>query len=161
MGKFECELYESKAPVTVANFVGLARGIRPSQDPKGDTWEKKKFYDGIVFHRVIKDFMLQTGDPTGSGTGGPGYVIPDEFGKGLAHRGKGIMSMANRGKNTGSSQFFITVADTPHLDGKHPVFGQCEPEIPVKISEVKVDPRRNNRPYEPVKINTIEITRKK
>ena len=161
MGKFECELYEDKAPKTVANFVGLARGVRPSYDKESDKWVDKKFYDGIVFHRVIKGFMIQTGDPTGSGTGGPGYVIEDEFGEGLKHKNKGLLSMANRGKNTGSSQFFVTVAPTPHLDNKHAIFGKCDPKVPVAISEVKVDPRRNHRPYEPVSIKTVEIKRKK
>jgi cyclophilin family peptidyl-prolyl cis-trans isomerase len=160
MGKFECALFEKEAPNTVANFVGLGRGVRPSYDEDEDEWVKKKFYDGALFHRVIKGFMIQTGDPTGSGSGGPGFVIVDEFDKSLKHKQKGMLSMANRGPNTGSSQFFVTVAPTPHLDGKHAIFGKCDPKIPVKISEVKVDPRRNNRPYEPVSIKALTFTRK-
>ena len=160
MGEFECELYEDKAPKTVANFVGLARGVRPWFDQDKDEWVSKPFYDGIIFHRVIENFMIQTGDPTGSGRGGPGFHIADEFDKSLEHRGKGMMSMANRGPNTGSSQFFITVNDTPHLDGKHAIFGKCDPKVPVEISQVKVDPRQGNRPYEPVEIEGIEILRK-
>jgi cyclophilin family peptidyl-prolyl cis-trans isomerase len=160
MGKFECELFEDKAPGTVANFVGLARGVRESYDKKSDAWAGKKFYDGVLFHRVIKGFMIQTGDPTGSGSGGPGFVIVDELDKSLRHDKPGLLSMANRGKNTGSSQFFVTTVPTPHLDGKHAIFGKCEPKVPVAISEVKVDARANHRPYEPVTIKTIEIVRK-
>jgi peptidyl-prolyl cis-trans isomerase A (cyclophilin A) len=160
MGKFECELFEDKAPLTVANFVGLARGVRPSYDKKADEWQDKKFYDGIIFHRVVDGFMIQTGDPTGTGTGGPGYVIVDELDTGMKHNKPGLLSMANRGPNTGSSQFFVTVVPTPHLDGKHAIFGSCDPKVAKAISKVKVDPRRNHRPYEEVKINTIDIVRK-
>jgi cyclophilin family peptidyl-prolyl cis-trans isomerase len=160
MGKFECELYEDKAPLTVANFVGLARGVRESYDKKSDAWTAKKFYDGVIFHRVIDGFMIQTGDPTGTGGGGPGYVVLDEFDKSLKHTTPGLLSMANRGPNTGSSQFFVTVAPTPHLDGKHTIFGKCDPAVPTEISKVKVDARANHRPYEQVSIKTIEIVRK-
>jgi peptidyl-prolyl cis-trans isomerase A (cyclophilin A) len=172
LGEFECELYEDKAPKTVANFVGLARGSRPTYDLKRDDWVKRRYYDKVIFHRVIAGFMLQTGDPTGTGTGTPGrpekgkpalpgYVIEDEFDKSLKHSSPGILSMANRGPNTGGSQFFVTVAATPHLDGKHAIFGKCDPEVPKKISEVKVDPRANHRPYDKVEIEKIEIFRKK
>lgn len=160
LGEFECELYEDKTPNTVANFVGLARGVRESYDKEKDAWVKKPFYDGIIFHRVIKGFMIQTGDPTGSGTGGPGYVIVDEFDKSLRHDGGGYLSMANRGPNTGSSQFFVTVAQTPHLNDKHAIFGKCDDKVPVAISEVKVDARRNHRPYDPVKIEGVTFARK-
>jgi len=160
MGDIECELFEDKAPLTVANFVGLARGVRPSYDKKGDVWDKKKFFDGVVFHRVIDGFMVQTGDPTGSGGGGPGYLVVDEIDKSLKHKSAGMMSMANRGPNTGSSQFFVTVAPTPHLDGKHAIFGQCEPKVAVEISKVKTNPA-NDRPHEPVSIKSVDIVRKK
>jgi len=160
MGKFECELFEDKAPNTVANFVGLARGIRETYEKKDDKWVAKKFYDGVLFHRVVDGFMIQTGDPTGSGTGGPGYIIVDEFDKSLKHDKSGLLSMANRGPNTGSSQFFVTVAPTPHLDGKHAIFGACDPKVAIEISKVKVDARANHRPYEQVSIKTIEIVRK-
>lgn len=159
-GKFECELFEDKAPKTVANFVGLARGVRESYDKKTDSWGAQKFYDGVIFHRVKKGFMVQTGDRTGSGSGGPGYVIEDEFESGLKHTKAGTLSMANLGPNTGNSQFFITVAKTPHLNGKHTIFGHCDPSVATEISKVKVDPRRNDRPYEQVKINTVTISRK-
>lgn len=163
MGRFDCELFEDKAPLTVANFVALARGTRPTYDKKTDTWVAKKYYDGNIFHRVIKGFMIQTGDDSNTGRGNPGYVIADEFVKGLRHDGAGILSMANRSQpNTGSTQFFITVRDTKHLDGKHAVFGKCaDAKIPIAISEVKVDARAGDRPYEQVKINTVTISRKK
>lgn len=160
MGKFECELYEEKSPLTVANFVGLARGTRESYDKKSDAWAGTKFYDGVIFHRVVDGFMIQTGDPTGTGGGGPGFVLLDEFDKSLKHGKPGLLSMANRGPNTGSSQFFVTVAPTPHLDGKHVVFGACDPAVPTEISKVKVDARANHRPYEQVVINTIDVVRK-
>ncbi len=160
MGDIECELYEEKAPLTVASFVGLARGTRPSYDKKGDVWDKKKFFEGIVFHRVIDGFMIQTGDPTGSGGGGPGYVVVDEIDKELKHKEPGLLSMANRGPNTGSSQFFVTVAPTPHLNGKHAIFGKCDPKVAVEISKVKTNPQ-NDRPYEPVSIKSVDISRKK
>jgi peptidyl-prolyl cis-trans isomerase A (cyclophilin A) len=160
MGDIACELYEDKAPLTVASFVGLARGTRPSYDKKGDVWDKKKFFEGIVFHRVIDGFMIQTGDPTGSGGGGPGYVVVDEIDKELKHKDPGLLSMANRGPNTGSSQFFVTVAPTPHLNGKHAIFGKCDPKVAVEISKVKTNPQ-NDRPYEPVSIKSVDISRKK
>ncbi len=162
MGDFACVLFEDKAPTTVANFVGLARGTRPWRDKKTDTWMNTPFYDGVLFHRVIKNFMLQTGDRSGTGTGSPGFLVPDELDTGLTHNKAGILSMANRGPNTGSSQFFVTVTKTPHLDGKHAVFGQCEPKIPVKISEVKVKsmPGVDSRPLDDVSIKTIKIERR-
>lgn len=162
MGAFECELYEDAVPLTVANFVGLARGVRPTWDKKQNAWVTKKFYDGNIFHRVIKNFMIQTGDDTNSGRGNPGYVIVDEFDKKLRHDSAGVLSMANRSKpNTGSTQFFITVRDTKHLDGKHAVFGKCpDASVPIEISKVKVDNRAGDRPYEQVKINSVTILRK-
>ncbi|RMG99202.1 MAG: peptidylprolyl isomerase [Deltaproteobacteria bacterium] len=160
MGSFDCELFEDEAPLTVANFVGLARGVRPFYDKKKDAWVERPFYDGLIFHRVIRNFMIQTGDPLGSGTGGPGYHIVDEISPKLKHSGPGILSMANRGPNTGSSQFFITVRATPHLDGKHTVFGRCQPKVPVEISKVKTD-KRFDRPFDPPKIEKIRIVRKK
>lgn len=108
MGTMKIELYDDKAPKTAKNFKDLV---------------EKGFYDGTIFHRVIKDFMIQGGDPTGTGTGGPGYNIKDEFGPGLKHDKKGILSMANSGPDTGGSQFFILLVPTPWLDGKHAIFG--------------------------------------
>lgn len=161
MGAFDCELYEDEAPLTVANFVGLARGKRPTYDKKTDSWVTKPYFDGNIFHRVIKGFMIQTGDATNSGRGNPGYVIVDEISKKLRHDSAGVLSMANREKpNTGSTQFFITVVPTKHLDGKHAVFGKCDPKVPIAISEVKVDKRAGDRPYEQVKINSVTISRR-
>ena len=108
-GRIVIELYAEEAPKTVANFTKLA---------------KEGFYNGIIFHRVIPGFMIQTGDPTGTGTGGPGYTFEDEFAPALRHGGPGVVSMANAGPNTNGSQFFITLAATPWLDGKHTVFGR-------------------------------------
>ena len=142
MGKFKIELYSDLAPNTVKNFVDLAN---------------KKFYDGVIFHRVIDNFMIQGGDPTGTGMGGPGYQIPDEFGEGLKHDSKGILSMANAGPDTGGSQFFITLVPTPWLDGHHAIFGHVIEgmEIVEKIGHTKTD--RRDRPVKDVVINSIII----
>lgn len=160
MGSFECTLFEDDVPNTVANFVGLARGTRPTYNHREGKWETKKFYDGVLFHRVMENFMVQTGDgTTAGGTNNPGYVIEDEFG--LKHKKAGTLSMANQEKkNTGNTQFFVTVKATPHLDGKHAVFGQCDPKVAQEMSTVKVNKDRNYRPYEPIKLESVLISRK-
>ena len=118
------QLYEKEAPDTVANFVGLARGEKSWRDPRGGQAVQRPYYDGLTFHRVIKDFMIQGGCPMGTGTGGPGYQIKDEL-KGNPHKHlEGSLSMAHAGPNTGGSQFFICHGPQPHLDGKHTVFGR-------------------------------------
>ncbi len=117
-------LYEDKAPRTVANFVGLATGASAWLDPDTKEEVQRPFYDGLVFHRVIPEFMIQFGCPEGNGRGGPGYRFRDEFGAGLRHDRPGLLSMANAGPNTNGSQFFITEVPTPWLDGKHAIFGE-------------------------------------
>ena len=126
-GKFTCELFHKETPVTVANFVGLALGEQPYKNPKTRRWTKGKFYDGLVFHRVIPSFMVQGGDPLGTGTGGPGYKFRDEFKPNLKFDKPGKLAMANAGPGTNGSQFFITEVPTPWLDGHHTIFGQCDP----------------------------------
>lgn len=140
-GDFVVELYADKAPQTVNNFVFLARD---------------KFYDGVTFHRVIRDFMAQGGDPTGTGAGGPGYKFGDEFHPSLRHNGPGILSMANAGPGTNGSQFFITHTATPHLDNKHSVFGKVIQGMDVVLSIPDRDPGRAAQPG--TKIITIEIS---
>lgn len=127
-GLIKVRLFSQEAPETVNNFVFLAR---------------EGYFDGTTFHRVIKDFMAQAGDPTGTGTGGPGYQIPDEFHEGLKHDKPGILSMANAGPNTGGSQFFITHGPTPWLDGKHAVFGEVVDGMDVVYALRERDPQRD------------------
>lgn len=160
LGTISCELFEDKAPVTVANFVGLARGMKAWVDPVShDAMAGFPFYDGVVFHRVIPNFMIQTGDRTGKGNGGPGYSIPDEFRADLRHDRPGILSMANHGPNTGGSQFFITEAATPHLDYMHTVFGQCQ-DLDVVNAIARVPSNAMNRPHQPPTIETIRFERR-
>jgi len=160
MGTFDCDLYGDKAPATVANFVGLARGLKAFFNPRTNKVDKKPFFDGIVFHRVIPNFMIQTGDPIGIGKGGPGYTFKDEFHQELKHDSGGILSMANRGPGTNGSQFFITEKPTPHLDNRHSVFGKCSPvELVKKIARVPTEGK--NRPVEMIYIKGITFSRDK
>jgi len=161
LGTFTCELYEKDAPVTVANFVGLARGTRPWKDPKTGKWvEKKPFYDGLIFHRVIPGFMVQGGDPLGVGTGNPGYRFQDEFSPNLKFDKPALLAMANAGPATNGSQFFITEGTPQHLSGKHTIFGVCEPASLVsKITGVKRGPR--DKPETDVVMKKVTISRGK
>lgn len=159
LGAFECVLFEDEVPRTVANFVGLARGTRPVLDAKDGAWKTMRFYDGVEFHRVVAGFVVQTGDRTGTGSGDSGYVIVDEPGRGRQHASVGTLAMANRGKNTASTQFYVSLAPAPHLDGLFTVFGECEADVPLAIGRVKVDPT-TSRPKKPVTVETIEIVRK-
>jgi peptidyl-prolyl cis-trans isomerase A (cyclophilin A) len=156
-GKLVCDLYDDKAPVTVANFVGLARGLRPFKAPDGQ-WTKKPAYDGTTFHRVIKGFMIQGGDPSGTGAGEPGYVIPDEVWQGATHDQRGLLCMANRGPNTNGQQFFIMDGAAKHLDSGYTIFGKCGPDAVIeKLANVEV---RGDHSVKPSKIKKISIKRK-
>ena len=141
-GRIVIELYQDEAPKTVANFVKLA---------------KEGFYNGIIFHRVIPGFMIQTGDPTGTGRGGPGYTFDDEFSPALHHDGPGVVSMANAGPNTNGSQFFITLAATPWLDGKHAIFGRVVEgqEVVEHIAAAERNPQ--DRPLTDIAMTQVTI----
>jgi cyclophilin family peptidyl-prolyl cis-trans isomerase len=119
-----------------------------------------RYYDGGQFHRVVAGFMIQGGDRTGTGSGDAGYVIADEGGRGRQHASVGTLAMAHRGKNTASSQFYVTLAAAPHLDGLFTVFGECETDVPLAIGRVKVDVAKTHRPKKPVRIESIDIVRK-
>ena len=141
-GIIELELFADKAPKTAQNFIDLAQ---------------KGFYDGVIFHRVIDDFMIQGGDPTGTGRGGPGYTIDDEFNEDLTHSGAGILSMANAGPNTGGSQFFITLKMTPWLDGKHAVFGKVISGMDVVQKIGKSETDFADRPLEMIVMEKVTV----
>jgi peptidyl-prolyl cis-trans isomerase A (cyclophilin A) len=156
LGKLRCELYEDRAPITVANFVGLARGLRPFKNPKGE-WSKSPAYDGTTFHRVIKGFMIQGGDPAGTGGGEPGYVIPDEVWQDAYHSERGLLCMANRGPNTNGMQFFIMDGSAPHLDSGYTIFGKCGPDAVIeKLASVEV---KGDRAVNPPKIEKVTVRR--
>ncbi len=159
MGDIVIQLFDDKAPKTVANFVGLASGTKEWLDPKTGEKVKRPLYNGTIFHRVIPGFMIQGGDPLGNGRGGPGYNFEDEFHPDLRHSKAGILSMANAGPNTNGSQFFITHQATPNLDGRHSVFGEVVKgqEVVVAIGNVSRDLR--DRPIKDVVLREIIITR--
>src|SRR4029453_14112184 len=159
MGDIVIQLFEDKAPKTVANFVGLATGTKEWTDPKTGEKVKKPLYNGTIFHRVIPGFMIQGGDPLGNGTGGPGYRFEDEFNPELRHTRGGILSMANAGPNTNGSQFFITLAPTLHLDNRHSVFGEVikGQEVVVAIGNAPRDSR--DRPIKEGVRSEVVITR--
>lgn len=141
-GVFVAQMFEEKAPQTTKNFIELT---------------EKGFYDGLIFHRVIDGFMIQGGDPTGTGRGGPGYRIKDEFGEGLAHDSEGILSMANAGPNTGGSQFFITLAPTPWLNGHHAIFGKIVKGMDVVREIGSVATNFQDRPVDLVVMEKVEV----
>ena len=155
-GTVVAELYFEQTPMTVANFVSLAEGKNEMVD---STYKGKKYYNGIKFHRVIKDFMIQTGDPLGNGTGGPGYKFPDEVVDSLTHKGKGVLSMANSGPDTNGSQFFITLNQTAWLDGKHTVFGEVVKGIEI-VEAIGETPVEGSTPRDDIKMNEVNIIRK-
>ena len=162
MGNLNCELYEKQAPNAVMNFVGLARGLKPFRDATGAV-AKKPFYEGVTFHRVIPNFMIQVGDPTGTGAYNPGYGFGNEIDPGLKHDRGGLLSMANTGRpNSNGSQFFVTEVATPWLDGKHPIFGACDDasvELIKKIARVPTGP--GDKPLEPITITSVSFRRGK
>ena len=158
-GTFKVTLFADKAPKTVENFVGLAEGTKEFTDPKTGDKVKRPYYDGLIFHRVIKDFMIQGGCPIGQGTGGPGYKFGDEFHPELKHNKPGLLSMANAGPGTNGSQFFITTVPTPWLDNRHTIFGEVTEGYDVvdAIGKTKTGPM--DRPAEPIVINKVTITK--
>jgi peptidyl-prolyl cis-trans isomerase A (cyclophilin A) len=160
MGAFEIELFEDRAPKTVANFVGLAEGTKQWTDPKDGQQKNDRFYDGLTFHRVIPDFMIQGGCPLGTGTGGPGYRFEDEFDPGLKFDKPGLLAMANAGPNTNGSQFFVTDAPTPHLNQRHTIFGEVVSGLDVVKNIAHTQTGAQDKPATPVVINAVTITRK-
>jgi len=142
-GTITIELFDEQAPATAANFAKLA---------------EEGFYDGVIFHRVIEGFMIQGGDPDGTGRGGPGYTIDDEFGDGLAHDEAGVLSMANAGPNTGGSQFFVTLDATPWLDGKHAIFGKVVDGMDVVREIGSVSTGAGDRPMNDVVMEEVTIS---
>jgi peptidyl-prolyl cis-trans isomerase A (cyclophilin A) len=159
LGDFKIRLFEDEAPNTVANFVGLAEGTKEWTDPKTGEKVKRPYYDGLIFHRVIKDFMIQGGCPLGTGTGGPGYKFGDEFHPKARHSRPGMLSMANAGPGTNGSQFFVTLAPTAWLDNKHSVFGEVVEGMDV-VQKIGVTPTKaGDRPATPVTIEKVTITR--
>jgi len=167
-GDIELELYDERAPRTVENFLGLAEhdpaadeepapGTTTWEDPESGEVRGDSLYEGVEFHRVIDDFMLQTGDPTGTGRGGPGYEFDDEFHDDLRHDEAGKLSMANSGPDTNGSQFFITLDAQPHLDGKHAVFGEVVDGMDVVEEIGSVDTDMHDGPTTPITIDSVEI----
>jgi len=158
-GNIVVRLFENEAPKTVANFIGLAEGTKEFTNEKTGQKEKRPFYDGLIFHRVIPQFMIQGGCPQGSGMGGPGYKFADEFHPSLKHSQAGKLSMANSGPGTNGSQFFLTVAATPWLDNRHTIFGEIlsATSWPSMISKLPRD--SNDRPRVPVSITKLRIER--
>lgn len=160
-GDLECDLFDDKAPLTVANFVGLARGLRSWKDPRSGQWSKKPFYDGLTFHRVIPGFIIQGGDVKGDGTGDPGFMLQSESDNGLVFDRAGLLATAMRGAETNGSQFFVTEMDKiPHLDHRATIFGACGPlDVIRKLARATRDDR--NRPLAPLYIKKVKITRRR
>jgi peptidyl-prolyl cis-trans isomerase A (cyclophilin A) len=159
-GNFTVRLFDQEAPKTVENFVGLAEGTKQWTDPRTSQKVTNPYYDGVIFHRVIDGFMIQSGDPLGQGIGGPGYSFTDEFHPRLRHSKAGILSMANRGPNTNGGQFFITLGPTPHLDDRHSVFGEVTEGMDVVRKIGSTPTGAQDRPLKPIVIQTIKIERR-
>src|SRR3989338_1571714 len=161
LGDIKIKLYHKEVPKTVANFIGLAEGTTEFTDSFSKNKVKRPFYDGLIFHRVIPDFMIQGGDPTGTGMGGPGYEFPDEFNSALKHDRPGILSMANGGPNTNGSQFFITEVATPWLDNHHSVFGEVVEGMDVVRKMVRVERDQYDKPKEDIILKKVKIIKEK
>jgi peptidyl-prolyl cis-trans isomerase A (cyclophilin A) len=158
-GSFTVELLPEHAPKTVENFVGLATGRKEWRDPRDGATKKDPLYPGTVFHRVIDGFMIQGGDPVGTGTGGPGYTFEDECPPdGPSFSKPGLLAMANAGPNTNGSQFFVTVAETPWLDGRHTIFGEVTEGYDVVEAIAKAPTGAQDRPVDEVVIERIDVT---
>jgi peptidyl-prolyl cis-trans isomerase A (cyclophilin A) len=160
-GPIRIELFPNHSPKTVANFVELAEGTKPYQDPRTGQPGSGPYYNGVIFHRVIPNFMIQGGDPTGSGRGGPGFTIPDEFHPELVFSRPYLLAMANTGRpNSGGAQFFITVSNTTHLNYKHTIFGEVADEASKRVVDsIATTPTASDRPVQDVVIERIEIQR--
>lgn len=161
MGRIVCKLFSAEAPNTVANFIGLAEGTKEWIDPvTKQKMQGKPFYDGTIFHRVIPGFMIQGGDPTGTGTGDPGYTFDDELNPDLNFDVPGRLAMANSGPNSNGSQFFITEEPEEHLNQKYTIFGQCDdPSLLIVESIARVDRDDNDKPIRAVVLNKVTIVR--
>lgn len=159
LGTFQVQLFDDKSPLAVNNFVGLAEGSKEFVDPETGQPTKRPYYDGLIFHRVIKDFMIQGGCPEGTGTGGPGYEFDNEDHPELNHNKPGILSMANRGPNTNGSQFFVTTVSCPHLNGGYSVFGEVTEGMDVVHAIEGSETDFNDKPKTPVVINKVTIER--
>ena len=159
-GPFTVRLFDQEAPKTVENFVGLAEGTKEWTDPRTNKKVSTPYYNGVIFHRIISGFMVQTGDPLGQGIGGPGYKFKDEFHPTLRHNKAGIVSMANSGPNTNGGQFFITLGPTPHLDDRHSVFGEVVEGMEVVVKIGSTPTASQDRPVKDIAIQTITIERR-
>jgi len=157
-GRIECRLYDKESPITVASFIGLARGLRAFFDPKTRQWEKRPYFDGLLFHRVIPGFMVQTGDIAGNGAGDAGFRIPNESAPKLKFNRPGLLGMANYGPDTNSAQFFITEEAASHLNGGYTIFGECKP-IKVVRDIARVPRDVSDRPRTPVVLSKLTIVR--
>jgi peptidyl-prolyl cis-trans isomerase A (cyclophilin A) len=159
-GSFTVRLFDEEAPLTVANFTGLAEGTKEWTDPRTGKKVTQPYYDGIIFHRIIDGFMIQGGDPLGQGIGGPGYDFADEFHPKCRHDKAGILPMANRGPNTNGGQFFITLGPTPHLDNRHTVFGEVVSGMDVVRRIGSTPTGRQDRPVKDIMMQTVKIERR-
>ena len=158
-GDIQVELFHQETPKTVANFVGLSEGTKPWLNPETKQWSNTPLYQNVIFHRVIDGFMIQGGDPLGLGTGGPGYNFEDEIVPDLTFDGAGILAMANAGPGTNGSQFFITLAPTPHLNGKHTIFGKVVSGMEVVEAIGATPTGASDKPVQDVVIKSISIIR--